>query len=94
MDRQRKRRDVPFCFLYLHLCKSLKMKKNGNVHLYGISEGSKSIIFHCLSVFVVDTLLTVPISGVPSGVGVFNPPPRKSEGHPQSCQTQPDCENC
>jgi len=24
----------------------------------------------------------------------FNPPPRNSEGHPKSCQTQPDCENC
>ena len=22
------------------------------------------------------------------------PPPRNSEGHLKSCQTQPDCENC
>ena len=28
------------------------------------------------------------------GLGVFNPPPRNSEGPPKSCQTQPDCENC
>ena len=28
------------------------------------------------------------------GFGVFNPPPRNSEGPPKSCQTQPDCENC
>ena len=26
--------------------------------------------------------------------GVFNPPPRNSDGPPKSCQTQPDCENC
>ena len=26
-------------------------------------------------------------------VGVFNPPPRNSEGPQKSCQTQPDCEN-
>jgi len=29
------------------------------------------------------------------GLGGSNPPPpRNSEGHPKSCQTQPDCENC
>ena len=35
-------------------------------------------------------------SGVPRvGFGVLKPsPPRNSEGPPQSCQTQPDCENC
>ena len=26
------------------------------------------------------------------GVGVFNPPPRNSEGPPKACQTQPHCE--
>ena len=26
--------------------------------------------------------------------GVQPPPPRNSEGHPKSCQTQSNCENC
>jgi len=26
--------------------------------------------------------------------GSNSPSPRNSEGHPKSCQTQPDCENC
>jgi len=36
----------------------------------------------------------VPREGGGGGVGVFNPPPRNSEGRPKSCQTQPDCANC
>jgi hypothetical protein len=61
VDRQRKRRDVPFCIRYLRLCKSLKIKNNGNVHLYGTREGSNSITSRPLLVVVVDTVLTVPI---------------------------------
>ena len=40
---------------------------------------------------VVRPLLGEEANGVPrGGVGVFNPPPRNSEGPPKSYQTQPD----
>ena len=42
-----------------------------------------------------NTLLRWCISGAYRGeVSDLTPTPRNSEGPPQSCQTQPDCENC
>jgi len=40
---------------------------------------------------------TVPVAYRGGGVVVWGfqpPPPRNSEGPPESCQTQPDCANC
>ena len=57
-------------------------------------------LYHDLLRYVLIELLqdvdleTVTYRGEGEGVVQPHPRPRKSEGPPKSCQTQPDCENC